>query len=621
MSIKARRLLGIAGAIFASTVTPALAGDAPPEGTRSLFDFAFTQVINGKLAYNIPTSLSDLVTRLKQIEGSTPVVVPIPLGRSVQRFDTDLIDPRLVATITADLDRPATGPLQLRLANRLFVGYGRKADQLEVISYNERAGRFEFQIVKNFSKPGQQEVLYAPRNFCNKCHYHEVPMFPRNPWQETTAFPATADAVLRARTAAGDSSDHYLGMPISVDNSVGYAFDRAADNGAFVIAYQHMWQQGCGAMSNPTASDASDGPNCRSLMLKVAMRTMFRFFQVPAGDPLYASLGQIFVKNAKTAFGDQFFFPISDLRARNPLDSTGGFTGNQRAPLPTLSTDSNTINILKQNSNIPAPFDPLNSSVPAEDPFMFAPGRAGGQTTYSYPDYLAIDDIPKIKPTTDPATLNSFITWLATELRIDKNFWRQFYQTGSTPFAALDQIIDQLPPASLGASPFFEDDLVASVAQAKGIAGPTGHYDPSIQLNDANTAQTDLSNNADPGMTDVQSAAMGNFKRICGGCHNSGAGNLGFVTGHISDLKSRAPKILQRLYWERCTPPAGHSQMPPSGHRDVICGGDDADRQNMLQFAADLVGLSLDDDNICGGPATTLPQPNPQARAHLCSKH
>ena len=62
--------------------------------------------------------------------------------------------PRVVTAAVADGD----GEL---LRDRLYLGFQRQAGVIEVISYNETLGRFEFQIVRNYVKDGAPQAVYA----------------------------------------------------------------------------------------------------------------------------------------------------------------------------------------------------------------------------------------------------------------------------------------------------------------------------------------------------------------------------------------------------------------------------------------------------------------------------
>ena len=55
------------------------------------------------------------------------------------------------------------------LADRLYLGYQEKAATIEVISYNETAARFEYQVVRDYREGGAAEVYYADRATCIAC--------------------------------------------------------------------------------------------------------------------------------------------------------------------------------------------------------------------------------------------------------------------------------------------------------------------------------------------------------------------------------------------------------------------------------------------------------------------
>jgi len=77
-------------------------------------------------------------------------VTLIPLGRSLQR-DAGAPDyfrfPRVVAAADGT-SKPGILPLK----DRLFLGFHEKGAVIEVISYNDDAGRFEFQVVRDYKK-------------------------------------------------------------------------------------------------------------------------------------------------------------------------------------------------------------------------------------------------------------------------------------------------------------------------------------------------------------------------------------------------------------------------------------------------------------------------------------
>ena len=183
-------------------VDPADPGpDLPPLG-RSLFDFAVIQRAGDNPAYDIPFPFEALVRRVEERagcpgrNGSCIQQVLIPLGRSLQRVAAApdfFAFPRVVIAVDGE------GPSGMLLKDRLYLGYQERSNLIEVISYNEAAGRFEFQVVKDYRSGGSPRVVYASRNVCTACHQNLAPLFSRQQWDETNANPAVAELLSHAR--------------------------------------------------------------------------------------------------------------------------------------------------------------------------------------------------------------------------------------------------------------------------------------------------------------------------------------------------------------------------------------------------------------------------------------
>ena len=129
--------------------------DAPPTG-RSLFEMLF--------AGGVPFPFSSLLDRLKEEVGAHRVVTAlVPLGRSLQRFSAHpnyFDSPRLVVAVTGDR---GAGPGTHRLADRVYLGFQPVADVIEVLSYNEDAGRFEFQEIVGYTSGRYRQIRQADR--------------------------------------------------------------------------------------------------------------------------------------------------------------------------------------------------------------------------------------------------------------------------------------------------------------------------------------------------------------------------------------------------------------------------------------------------------------------------
>ena len=225
-------LMFAAALIFSHPVSAQ--GDLPPAG-RSRFD----QLI-GSQPVPFPFSrLVDAINRRMQTgSGGLPPlkITLIPLGRSLQR-DAGAPDffryPRVVAAADG-AGKPGIPPLK----DRLFLGYHEKGTVIEVISYNDAAGRFEFQVVRDYRKGKTPQVFYARRSLCLACHQNAAPIFARPLWDETPANPAIAARLKDARR------DFYRVKLTGTD--IAYFIDASTDRANLFSVWQTLWQQGCG---------------------------------------------------------------------------------------------------------------------------------------------------------------------------------------------------------------------------------------------------------------------------------------------------------------------------------------------------------------------------------------
>lgn len=243
------RVLAVLLLLLGQTGGAAQETDLPPLG-RSDFD----RVVG---AGPVPFPFSRLLARLEAglvRDGLPPLkTVLIPLGRSLQRSAAapDYFRyPRVVVAV--DGENQPGAPF---LKDRLFLGYQEKGEVLEVISYNEQAGRFEFQVVRDYRPAAVPRVFYARRSLCLACHQNGAPLFARPLWDETSANPAIA---ARLRAARRD----FYGIPVS-GTDLAYLVDAASDRANLFSVWQTLWQQGCGP--DP------DGARCRAELFAAAL--------------------------------------------------------------------------------------------------------------------------------------------------------------------------------------------------------------------------------------------------------------------------------------------------------------------------------------------------------------
>jgi hypothetical protein len=226
--------------------------DRSPSGQSRFDQF----VGNARVPYPFARLRAKLEAQVEADPGGIPAlkITLIPLGRSLQRMAAMpdfFASPRVVLAVDS-ASRPGVAPLQ----DRLFIGYQPKAAQLEVISYNEAAGRFEFQVVRDYMAGAVPVVEAASRKLCMSCHQNGAPIFSRPLWSETPANPAIA-ARLRIKHRA------FQGVAIS-GTDIAYFIDASAHRANMFGVWQTIWRDGCGG--------GTPGVACRREWFDAALR-------------------------------------------------------------------------------------------------------------------------------------------------------------------------------------------------------------------------------------------------------------------------------------------------------------------------------------------------------------
>jgi len=214
----------------------------PPVG-HSVFDELVSTVVNGERVYDVPFPFQVLTARIANHVNSERDIhlqqVLIPIGRSLQRTNNRpnyFGSPRIVVAV--DGDAPVSAESNLFLKDRLFLGYQAKAGIIEVISYNEQAGRFEFQIVSDYEEGSEPSVTPADRATCIGCHHGLTPIFPRALWSETNANEDVRELLAQHAT-------EFFGIPVRQGVDVPQLIDQAIDRSALFAAHQLVWSKGC----------------------------------------------------------------------------------------------------------------------------------------------------------------------------------------------------------------------------------------------------------------------------------------------------------------------------------------------------------------------------------------
>jgi hypothetical protein len=313
-------------------VDPALPGvDVPPQG-GSLLDVL---TLDERGRREVPFPFERLVRRIEAAAGckandECTRAVLIPLGRSLQRVAASpdfFANPRVVLAVTES----RRGGLPLR--DRLFLGYQQAQGLIEVISYNDAAGRFEFQLIKNYRAGEHPQVYQARRAVCVSCHQNHAPIFSRPLWSETNANP------LVARRLQGHA---FNGVGVAATTDTPNAIDAATDRANALSTTQALWRTGCGT--------AAAGERCRMAALRAALQFALASERGFAQDR--AHIQEALATSATSLWPSGIAHPNPDLLNRDPFAYPNAARGAEithvpaaleplalRAPLATIAPE------------------------------------------------------------------------------------------------------------------------------------------------------------------------------------------------------------------------------------------------------------------------------------------
>lgn len=287
----------------------------PPVG-RSLFDFLITTGAGAAQRYQVPLPFSELLkeieTRLSADHAAQSLTrVLIPLNRSLQRHGAGSEVFRYPRAVVAVVGEPSASPKDAGtlFKDRLFLGYQEKTGVLEVISYNEAAGRFEFQIVRDYRPGGAPQVFYANRALCTACHQNQAPIFSSPPWEETI----NNEKIVKLLKAQGRT---FYGFPLRKSRDIPEDFDQATDRANALASYQFLWRDGCERIGAQADSIACRANLFRSLLQYRLNRS--RDFDRRA--PRYIrQLVPFLISRWGELLPQGLLLPSSDIPSRNPF--------------------------------------------------------------------------------------------------------------------------------------------------------------------------------------------------------------------------------------------------------------------------------------------------------------
>lgn len=226
----------------------------------------------------VPYPIKELKDRLQEFArkdgGPFDVsVVMIPNGRSRQKSGCDFKQPRVLLGIVPPLDTDPTRRVLRNMADRIFFGYSERRNELEVISWNNFQGKFEFRTVTNYDPPkaGKQKITGNVSHQCIICHQAGGPIFSASPWSESNmnavGSPFERSAVSEALIGSVGSS-RYKGLEIDA-----VAVDASEEIQARVLAaadYDRMVESAnqLSQIREIAAGACGADLNCRSEYLK-----------------------------------------------------------------------------------------------------------------------------------------------------------------------------------------------------------------------------------------------------------------------------------------------------------------------------------------------------------------
>ena len=241
--------------------------DRPPAG-RSLFDYLMTRPADGSRVYDIPFPFEALLERVDRETqrdrlryGIRTVRIPIGRGLHARAAAPDYFS---FPTVIASVDAPVSTESEyssLQLRDRLFLSYQPRAAVLEVISFNEDAGRFEFQIVRGYGPGLVPRVYYARRGLCLSCHQNGGPIFTAPIYQETDV---NALIATRLHDMAGDDPHP---TDLSAGMETAFAIAGSARRMERVPAWQRLWREACDARG-----DGGPALRCRAAAYRMGLQ-------------------------------------------------------------------------------------------------------------------------------------------------------------------------------------------------------------------------------------------------------------------------------------------------------------------------------------------------------------
>ncbi len=526
--------------------------DLPPAGTRSLFDHHIETL--GSLPYPFAALLESFDPADRWNDGSVSLL--IPHGRSLSKAHTDFAHPRVLA---AAQNQPphAEQVLPPLYAGRLFLGYTEAAREIEVIAYNELAGRFEFQLVQDYCAGCSPRVVYARRAVCLACHQAGTPIFSVRPWAETNASMPVARRIAAAREVPWPeaSTTGYHGAPLSTQLLMPETFDELVRKAGTLSLAQRLWIDGCGL----------PGLECRRHVLAQALFLLMRPGEF---NPASAANDAVRAMQERSWPADGIAVPNDFIPSRDPLAQTGFW----QAPVQRLRELFGRL---------------------AGGPL------SGARSTDELERKLsAFDRLPKLPAAQDPLTSRPATTHLSAHSLAAVRSLAQFFApddrrrllrwTGNAPEKITAPILAGELDQLLGAKALSRVQVLQALALHLGQPAPAYCCLANAGLGRPQTT-------SDQPLPIAQNSVLDLFQRYCFACHRGNPiGHLNFMgAASLAELRTAIQakwQIRDRLDFQRYESGELRSQlMPPAGSQqrtwlDAARARGSDDLQRMQEF-------------------------------------
>lgn len=159
----------------------------------------------------------------------------VPMGRSLQAPSTDFAHPRILFAFSPSPDSAGSRQDYQDLVDRIFVSYSELQNKLEIISWNNFEGRFNFEEVRNYIPgPGQEQEFiretqvvangFTVRQMCMTCHQSGGPIYADKPWSESSSSFGShggEKSPIVKKIEAALNSNLYLGLEVDLKDSNG----------------------------------------------------------------------------------------------------------------------------------------------------------------------------------------------------------------------------------------------------------------------------------------------------------------------------------------------------------------------------------------------------------------